>query len=173
MESSTQQRFERAMMPHLDAAYVLARFLVHDPHDAEDLVQDAYLRALRHFGSFRGGDGRGWLLTIVRRTCYTWLARRRSLPQITSYEEDEHGAHDGPGPDVLAVRQAQRDQLLQAVARLPVEYREAVVLRDLQGLSYQEIAEILDVPMGTVMSRLARGRMRLQAVLPVEDFLRS
>jgi RNA polymerase sigma-70 factor (ECF subfamily) len=173
MEPSTQQRFERVMLPHLDAAYVLARFLVRDPHDAEDLVHDAYLRALRHFESFRGGDGRGWLLTIVRRTCYTWLSRRRSLPQVTSYQDDEHGMYDGPGPDALAVQRAQRDQLLQAVERLPVEFREAVVLRDLQGLSYQEIAEVLDVPVGTVMSRLARGRMRLQAVLPVEDFLRS
>lgn len=173
MELSTQQRFERTMLPHLDAAYVLARFLVRDPHDAEDLVHDAYLRALRHFESFRGGNGRGWLLTIVRRTCYTWLSRRRSLPQVTSYLDDEHGIDDGPGPDTLAVQQAQRDQLLQAVERLPVEFREAVVLRDLQGLSYQEVAEVLDVPLGTVMSRLARGRMRLQAVLPVEDFLRS
>lgn len=173
MELSTQQRFERAMLPHLDAAYVLARFLVRDPHDAEDLVHDAYLRALRHFESFRGGNGRGWLLTIVRRTCYTWLSRRRSLPQVTSYLDGEHGIDDGPGPDTLAVQQAQRDQLLQAVERLPVEFREAVVLRDLQGLSYQEVAEVLDVPLGTVMSRLARGRMRLQAVLPVEDFLRS
>ena len=170
-ESGTQ--FEQLMLPHLDAAYSLARYLVRDVHDAEDLVQDAYLRALRYFDSFRGGDERAWVLTIVRRTCYSWLKRDRDRPRSTEFDEAEHGVELGKDPEAQAVDGALRDRLSRAVEALPIEFREVVVLRDVQDLSYKEIASVLGIPLGTVMSRLARARRRLQAMLPVEDFRRT
>jgi len=166
-------RFEQTMLPHLDAAYSLARYLVRDEHDAEDLVQDAYLRALRYFESFRGGDERAWLLTIVRRTCYSWLKRRRDRPAPAPFDEAEHGVEPGGDPETHAVHGDLRDLLSRAVDDLPIEFREVVVLRDVQDLSYKEIARILGIPLGTVMSRLARARRRLQSALPVEDFGRA
>jgi len=174
MERSGITRFERTMLPHLDSAYVLARFLVRNADDAEDLVHDAYLRALRYFASYRGGDERSWLLTIVRRTCYRWLKRQRTGPRLTEFDEYRH-ASTAPeaAPDSAVEQAALRESLLRAVEQLPLEFREAIVLRDLQGLSYRETADVLGVPIGTVMSRLARGRRRLQSVLPIEDFRRS
>ena len=174
MERSGITRFERTMLPHLDSAYVLARFLVHNADDAEDLVHDAYLRALRYFASYRGGDERSWLLTIVRRTCCRWLKRQRTGPRLTEFDEYRH-ASTAPeaAPDSAVEQAALRESLLRAVEQLPLEFREAIVLRDLQGLSYRETADVLGVPIGTVMSRLARGRRRLQSVLPIEDFRRS
>jgi RNA polymerase sigma-70 factor, ECF subfamily len=151
-------RFEQTMLPHLDAAYSLARYLVRDDHDAEDLVQDAYLRALRYFEGFRGGDERAWLLTIVRRTCYSWLRRRRDRPAPMPFDETEHGVEPGGDPETHAVHDNLRDLLSRAVDELPIEFREVVVLRDVQDLSYKEIARILGIPLGTVMSRLARAR---------------
>jgi RNA polymerase sigma-70 factor (ECF subfamily) len=174
MERSGITRFEQTMLPHLDSAYVLARFLVRNADDAEDLVHDAYLRALRYFASYRGGDERSWLLTIVRRTCYRWLKRQRTGPRLTEFDEYRHGATaPEASPDSAVEQAALRESLLRAVEQLPLEFREAIVLRDLQGLSYRETADVLGVPIGTVMSRLARGRRRLQSVLPIEDFRRS
>jgi RNA polymerase sigma-70 factor (ECF subfamily) len=159
-------RFEHAVLPHLDAAYNLARWLTHDAHDAEDLVQEACLRALRSFGGFRGGNARPWLLTIVRNTCYTWIQKNRSRELTTVFDEEIHsGETDECNPETLILRGADVEQLRKALEELPVEYREAIVLRELEGLSYKEIAEVADVPIGTVMSRLARARKRLQQSL--------
>ena len=162
-------RFEDTVLRHLDAAYNLARHLMRDPHDAEDAVQDACLRAVRHFQGFRGADGRAWLLSIVRNACFTRLRRRRSDGDAVVFVEFEEAAHSDPGdtpvPEVDLDRTLAATQVQDALARLPVEFREALVLRELEGLSYKEIAHIASVPIGTVMSRIARGRRQLAAAL--------
>jgi RNA polymerase sigma-70 factor (ECF subfamily) len=156
-------RFERVTLPHLDAAYNLARWLTRDEHAAEDVVQEAYLRAAKFFASFRGGDGRTWLLAVVRRASFDWLAKSRAWAAAASFDEDLHGRDDDSlNPEHLAVRAADRQLVRRAVEELPPEFREAVVLRELEGLSYQQIAAVTDVPVGTVMSRLSRGRKMLQ-----------
>jgi RNA polymerase sigma-70 factor (ECF subfamily) len=160
-EQNKLARFERAVLPHLDAAYNLARWLVRNDADAEDLAQEAVLRAFKFFGGFHGGDGRAWLLTIVRNTCYTWLQQNRAHEPVTPFDEEVHGAQ-GANPETILLEGADRQALKQALEELPVEFREAVVLRELEGLSYKEIADIAGVPVGTVMSRLARARKRLQ-----------
>lgn len=160
------QRFEQAAMPHLAAVYNLARWLTRNDHDAQDMVQEAYLRALQAFDRYRGGDARAWLLTIVRNTCYTWLRQRGAgdLASSTGTNEVwENIAADPDGePEARALRQADGRLVRQALEELPVEFREAFVLRELEGLSYKEIADVTDVPIGTVMSRLARARRQLQ-----------
>jgi RNA polymerase sigma factor (sigma-70 family) len=159
-------RFERAILPHLDAAYNLARWLTRSDHDAEDVVQEACLRAFQFFGGFRGNDGRAWLLKVVRNTCYTWLERNRPREPVTAFDEDKHSASDpGASPPDLALRSEDRQLLRQALDQLPPEYREVIVLRELEGFSYKDIAGIAGVPLGTVMSRLARARERLQQSL--------
>ena len=159
-------RFEQAVVPHLDAAYNLARWLTRRDHDAEDVVQEATLRAYRSFDRFRGGDGRAWLLAIVRNTCYTWLEKNRAREPVTAFDEEKHS---GPGgteaPDSGLLRDEERQRLGRALEELPPEFREVIVLRELEGLSYKEIAAVAGVPLGTVMSRLARGRQRLQECL--------
>ncbi|MFN7943870.1 MAG: sigma-70 family RNA polymerase sigma factor [Blastocatellia bacterium] len=156
-------RFEQAVLPHLDAAYNLARWLTRNDHDAEDVVQEAYLRALKFFGGFRGGDGRAWLLTIVRHTCYTWLAqnRKHELTADADEEAQEVESHD-PNPETALLQSMDQQMLKQALEALPVEFREVIILRELEGLSYKEIADLASLPVGTVMSRLARARRRLQ-----------
>jgi RNA polymerase sigma-70 factor (ECF subfamily) len=161
VEPSELARFEAAMLPQLDAAHNLARYLLRDDAAAADAVQDAYLRALRHFGGWRGGDARAWLLTIVRNVC-------RSARGGTDVEFDEtlHSdavAERDPAADLA--RHTARETLGQALERLPQEFREVIVLRELEGLSYKEIADVTGVPVGTVMSRLSRGRERLRRVL--------
>ena len=159
-------RFEHAVLPHLDAAYNLARWLTRNPADAEDVVQEAYLRAFRFFGGFRGGDGRAWLLTIVRHTCYSWRERNLGPEQTTEFDERVHSAEaETLNPELLLLQSADQELVRTALEELPVEFREALVLRELEGLSYKEIAEVSGVPVGTVMSRLARGRKRLAATL--------
>lgn len=166
MESSQVARFEAAMLPHLDDAYTLARYLMRDRHDAEDAVQDAYLRALRHFGGFRGGSGRAWLLAIVRNVCLTLLRKRGREVRDTEFSEELHNeAVDQDDPETAMLRGTTRDAVHHALEQLPDEFREAIVLRELQGLSYKEISEVAAVPVGTVMSRLARARQRLQLTL--------
>jgi RNA polymerase sigma-70 factor (ECF subfamily) len=164
-----QQRlppFEQAVLPHLDAAYNLARWLTQNDHDAEDVVQEAYLRALQFFGGFHGADGRPWLLKIVRNTCYTWLQQHRGLNPTMVFDEARHSAEvDAADPEAILLRSEDRELLRQAVEGLPLEFREVVVLREMEGLSYKEIAELAGIPMGTVMSRLARARERLQQSL--------
>jgi RNA polymerase sigma factor (sigma-70 family) len=164
-----RRRFEEALLPHLGAAYNLARWLTRDADDAEDVVQEAYLRALKSFGGFHGSDGRAWLLAIVRNACYTWLQKKRVREPVTAFDEEIHGLDAGTAsPMVLLLQKENKQAVHQAVEELPIDLREVVVLRELEGLSYKEIAAIADIPMGTVMSRLARARQRLQRRL--EEF---
>jgi len=156
--------FQRIFLPHLDAAYNLARWLLKSETDAQDVVQEAYLRALRFFRTFRGGDARAWLLTIVRNTAYSWISRNRGDAPPTEFDEDQHADPTLP-VDVELIRKADSAALRIAMENLPTEFREVVVLRDLEGLSYKEIAEVADLPIGTVMSRLARARSRLKSAL--------
>ena len=139
-----------------------------DDHDAEDLVQEACLRALRYFGSYRGGDVRAWLLAIVRRTCYTWISNQPAAGSVAEFDEWRHGAAVAT-PETELTGSTLRDAITRALDALPIEFREVVLLRELEGLSYQEMARALDVPIGTVMSRLARARRRLQAALPLAE----
>ena len=165
------RRFGDLALPHLDSAYNLARWLTRDTHDAQDLVQESYLRAFRSFAGFRGDNARPWLLAIVRNTCYTWLKEHRRAELDVSYDDDLHGGEYVAGSDVAgapdnnpeAILARQDDVRLvdEALQRLPVGYREVVVLRDIEELSYKEIALVAGLPMGTVMSRLARGRALL------------
>ena len=162
-QSSQQTRFEQAVLPHLDAAYNLARWLTRDDHDAEDVVQEATLRALRFFGGFHGDNGRSWLLAVVRNTCYTWLKRNRPATPTASFDEKTHGVADASfNPESLFLQGAARDMLHEALGELPLDFREVIVLRELEGLSYKEIAAVIGSPLGTVMSRLARGRGMLR-----------
>jgi RNA polymerase sigma-70 factor (ECF subfamily) len=165
IEGQRLTRFEQAVLPHLGAAYNLARWLTRNDHDADDVVQEAYLRAYQFFDSFHGGDGRAWLLRIVRNTCYTWLEKNRSREPTTAFDETRHGAASAVAPDAPLVASEERTLLRQALAELPDEFREAIVLRELEGLSYREIAAVTGAPIGTVMSRLARARARLHESL--------
>jgi len=155
--------FEAEIVPHLRAAYNLARWLVHNPDDAEDMVQESYLRAYKYFDGFRGMNSLAWLLTIVRTTCYTWLHRNRFQEASTVFDEDQHsGVNEMINPETLMLKGADGDMLRQLLEELPVEFREALVLRELEGMSYKQIAEVAGIPLGTVMSRLARARRHLQ-----------
>ena len=164
------QNFEEAALPHLRAAYNLARWLTRNETDAEDVVQEAYLRAYKHFGSFHGGDGRPWLLAIVRNTCYTWMQHNRS-PEVTiPLDDDLHEIESKDlNPEALLLQSADTQMVRQALEELPVEFREVLVLRELEGLSYKQIADVSDIPIGTVMSRLARARKRLQQGLALRE----
>ena len=154
--------FEEAVMPHLDAAYNLARWLMRNEDDAQDMVQEAYLRALRFFGGFQGTDARAWLLTIVRNTCYTCLKRNRSMELSGDFEEVVLTIEsDEPDPEASHMLKVQAQLVNEAIEKLPIEFREVVILRELEELSYKEIAEITAIPIGTVMSRLSRARKRL------------
>ncbi|HEV3257607.1 MAG TPA: sigma-70 family RNA polymerase sigma factor, partial [Gemmataceae bacterium] len=165
-QEDRRARFQEVIVPHLDAAYNLARWLTRNDHDAEDVVQEAYLRAFQFFGGFRGADGRAWLLTIVRNTCYTWLQQNRAREPVAVFDEQLHSpAAAQSGPEALVLSSEDQQLVRQAVEELPVEFREVIVLRDLEGLSYKDIAHIAAIPMGTVMSRLARARQRLQQSL--------
>jgi len=161
-----QVRFEESVLPHLDAAYNLARHILRDGTEAEDAVQDGCLRALRHFDGFRGVDGRAWLLSIVRNTCLTYLGRRRAGGGTVAFDEELHSADsEVSGPEADLARAGAAEGVSEALSRLPVEFREALVLRELEGLSYKEIAQVTGAPIGTVMSRLARGRRQLARAL--------
>ena len=161
--SDERERLEQALVPHLDAAYNLARWLTRDDHDAEDLVQAAYLRAFKFFGGYRGANSRAWLLTIVRNTCYTWLEQKRARGPEMTLDEEIHGVESNAmDPENRVVREEDKQLVRRAVEELPVELREVVVLRELEELSYKEIAAVAGIPIGTVMSRLARARERLR-----------
>ena len=157
--------FNQAVLPHLDAAYNLARWLTRNDQDAEDIAQEACLRAFKYWRSFSGRDCRSWLLKIVRNTFYSWLRRRSVQPVLTDDGETDDTADNIPDPENALIQNADRDMLRAALEDLAVEFREAIVLRELEGLSYKEIADIAGVPIGTVMSRLARARKRLQSYL--------
>jgi len=152
-------------LPHLDAAYNLARWIMRNDADADDVVQDACLRALRFIGGLRGNDGKVWLLKIVRNTCYSRFARDRRRDHETEFDEDLHSPVEVPDPEQLLLNSRDGEAINRALDELPEEFREVVVMRELEGLSYKEIAEVASVPLGTVMSRLARARKRLQQTL--------
>ncbi len=173
MESSELARFEAAVLPHLDAAYTLARYLTRNAHDAEDIVQDACLRALKYFDSFRGegeSSARAWLLTIVRNTAYSRKGRRRVEAATTEFDEAQHSsAVAEEHPEGALLQEDAKETLGRALEQLAPEFREVIVLRELEGLSYKEISEVAGVPVGTVMSRLSRARTRLQEALRNEE----
>jgi RNA polymerase sigma-70 factor (ECF subfamily) len=152
--------FEQTIVPHLNAAYNLARWLT-NRDDAEDLVQEAYLRAFRFFDSFDGRDGRAWVLAVVRNTCLTWLGRGGRTP-VVGFDEKVHGAtSERENAEAVLIANAKVDALRHCVESLPAEYREVVVMRELEEMPYRQIAEVTGTPIGTVMSRLSRGRARL------------
>ena len=164
--ASRLARFEHALLPHLDAAHNLARWLTGNSEDARDIVQDACVRALTFFDGFHGDDGRGWLLTIVRNTCYDFLRKNRRQTEMLGAAEEVESAPDRmPDPEALQLRHADQRLVREGIARLPAEYREVLVLRELEEMSYKQIARVTGAPMGTVMSRLARARTRLQEAL--------
>ncbi|HWA88260.1 MAG TPA: sigma-70 family RNA polymerase sigma factor [Opitutus sp.] len=155
--------FETTMLPHLDAAYNLARWLMRNEHDARDCVQDAYLRAFQAYARFRGNDGKPWLLTIVRNVCYSRLRQSRGVEPAGVFDETIHGAVDDSAEQAERLRREAGIELLQrTMETLPEAMREVIVLHDLEQLSYKEIATVVGIPLGTVMSRLARARLRLQ-----------
>jgi RNA polymerase sigma factor (sigma-70 family) len=164
---SRHERFEELLLPHLDAAFNLARWLTRSDTDAQDVVQEAYLRALRYFGGFHGDDARTWLLRIVRNSCYTWLRQHRSSDLVSVFNEEIHTSaeQEETTPESLMIQSADRGLLMEALEQLPVEWRETIILRELEGLQYREIAAVTDCPIGTVMSRLARGRARLREIV--------
>ena len=165
-------RFERIMLVHHNAAYNLALWLLRDPTDAEDIVQTAYMKAFEHFSSFRGGNAAGWILTIVRNTAYNWLQKAKRNSNLISFDEALHGSAEYSQPSFSTMNPEETlsaimsgTQIMAAIERLPVEYREVFFLREIEGFSYQEIADATQVPKGTVMSRLSRARAQLQTLL--------
>jgi RNA polymerase sigma factor (sigma-70 family) len=171
-DSDDNARFRNVVLPHLEEAYTLARWITRNRGDADDVVQDACLRAFRAIRSYSGGNARAWVLTIVRNTAYTWLRKNRSafVVQVEDIESIEDtlafaGNPEVETPETLLIAENDAVRLEAAIAALPDAFRETLVLRDVQGLEYREIASITGVPIGTVMSRLARGRSRLIADL--------
>jgi len=156
--------FEAHVVPHMGAAYNLARWLTRNDHDAEDVVQEAFLRAFKFWNTFRGTDARAWLLTIVRNTCFSWLHQNRK-PALELVDDMPDLKSATANPEALLLANIDSEMLHRAVEELPIEFREAIVLRELEGFSYKEISAITAVPIGTVMSRLARARIRLQKAL--------
>ena len=165
-----RRSFEEVVLPHLDAAFNYARWLTRSEADAEDVVQDAYVRAFKFFSSFRGDDARSWLLTIVRNTWYGRFPRRAAGVSFVTTDEDGDGPPDESlNPEALVIQQETVERVRRALEELPADFREVLVLRELEGLSYKEIAAVVTIPIGTVMSRLARGRERLFAVLAARE----
>ena len=162
-ESERLRLFEQTVLPHLDAAYNLARWLAGNDHDAQDVAQEATLRAFRFFGSFRGEDARAWLLTIVRNTFYTWLRKNRPPEKTVEINDETLDIEDASAnAESVSPPFADAEAVRRAIAELPVEFREIVILREMEGFSYKEIADLAEVPIGTVMSRLARARAALR-----------
>jgi RNA polymerase sigma-70 factor, ECF subfamily len=166
LEQDYLPNFERTVLPHLDAAYNLARWLIRSPADAEDVVQEACLRALRFFDGFRGGDSRAWLLKIVRNTCYSWVKKNRPTELSDEFDETVHGSEVlGTDAEAKLVSRANSEQVRKALETLPAGFREVLVLREIEELSYREISDVTGVPLGTVMSSLSRARQRLREEL--------
>jgi len=168
-DSARSRLFERTALPHLDASYSLARWLTRNEQDAADVVQDAFLRAFMYFDGFKGENARAWLLSIVRRTCYSWLAANRPKELVTGLDENALDAHataaggEQVSPETALLRNSDARLVNEMIARLPPQFREVLILRELEECSYREIAEIAAIPIGTVMSRLARAREMLQS----------
>lgn len=171
--NDASHRFEALVLPHLDAAYNLARWLVRDEHAAEDVVQEAYLKAFRYFASFRGGDARAWLLGIVRNTSYSWLeSAKRSSGQVEFDEEAEVNLPSeatmmaaAENPETLMLKKAARNEVNAAIKSLPATFREVLILREIEEMPYDSIAAAMRIPIGTVMSRLSRARNLLRIAL--------
>jgi RNA polymerase sigma-70 factor, ECF subfamily len=157
-------RFEDLFLPHLDAAYNLARWLVSGDQDAQDIVQEAYVRAFKGLPGFRGDNPRAWLLTIVRNTAYTWIKRHATDDKLIPFDEESHVVPVETAPSEVS-QEKRREQLQEALNRLPTEFREVLVLFEFEGWSYKAMADALQVPIGTIMSRLSRARRRLQQEL--------
>jgi RNA polymerase sigma factor (sigma-70 family) len=164
LEQGERERFEECVLPHLDAAFNLARWLLRSREDAEDVTQEAMLRAYRFFGGYRAGDARAWLLQIVRNCCYSWMQKHRGVEELTDMME-ETIPDRGDSPETLAIASFDRERLASALESLPTHFREVLVLRELEGCSYKEIAAITSRPIGTIMSSLARGREQLKKAL--------
>jgi RNA polymerase sigma-70 factor (ECF subfamily) len=164
LDVQDRARFEQVVLPHLDAAFNLARWILKSRVDSEDVAQDAMLRAFRFFRGFHGGDARAWVLQIVRNTCYTWLEKNRPVELMTEFDEELH-PQPSASPESLAIAGDNRERLTRALETLPPRFREVLVLRELEGCSYKEIATITAIPIGTVMSALARARQRLRQAL--------
>jgi RNA polymerase sigma-70 factor, ECF subfamily len=160
--------FETVVVPHLDAGYRLARWLMRDADDAEDVVQEASLRALRYFQTFAGGDGRAWFLRIVRNTCYAWRTHRHEAPTDPFDEEQHSSAQPQSDPETLLLQTDDVALIARALSGLPDHFHELLVLRELEGLSYRELSDVVGIPMGTVMSRLSRAREALRTALTGE-----
>src|SRR5213594_5052347 len=161
--------FEEAMLPHLDAAHNLARWLLRNEQDAQDVVQEAYLRAFKSFGGFHGSNGRAWLLTIVRNTSYTLLKKNRAVDLTTTFDEEIHATgHDSASPAAILEHAEDAELIRNAMDQLPTEFREILALRHQEGLSYKEIGDIAQLAPGTVMSRLARARAKLKEYLAAQ-----
>jgi RNA polymerase sigma-70 factor (ECF subfamily) len=166
LEHNHLPNFEQAVLPHLDAAYNLARWLTRNEQDAEDVVQEAYLRAFRFFAGFRGGDARAWLMKIVRNSCYTWLHVNRPPQDATEFDENLFSPDSRPpNPEEVVLQNDNGTLVRKALEKLPPTFREVLILRELEGMSYREIADITGMPAGTVMSTLSRARGRLRQVL--------
>jgi len=160
------KRFEEEVIQHLDAAYNMARWLTRNSQDAEDVVQEACLRAYKYFKSFHGGNVKAWLLAIVRNTCYTWRQQNRAYDMNTVPDDElENFESDDLDPETKMLQNVDKEAIHLALDSLPTEYREVLILREFEGLSYREIADMSELPIGTVMSRLARARKRLQQSL--------
>ena len=165
--AATRERFEQAVLPHLDAAYNLARWLTRSDEDAQDVTQESFLRAFRFFDGYQGGNMRAWLLTIVRNTCYTWLHQNRAPSSAVEFDEEIHSEESSGSadPEVQVLANADKETVHRALEELPEIFREVLVLREIEGMSYKEIADIASVSLGTVMSRIARARSRLRQSL--------
>jgi RNA polymerase sigma-70 factor, ECF subfamily len=164
LELEDRERFEQLVLPHVDAAFNLARWLLRGRADAEDVAQESLLRACRFIRGFHGGDARAWLLQIVRNTCYTWLEKNRPMELSMEFDEEIHMQASGT-PETLAISRDDRERLILALETLPPRFREVLVLRELEGCSYKEIAAITSLPIGTVMSSLSRARRQLHCAL--------
>jgi len=165
--AASRERFEQAVLPHLDAAHNLARWLTRNDQDAQDVTQEAFLRAFRFFDGYQGGNMRAWLLTIVRNTCYTWLHQNRPPDFNVEFDEEIHSSESSGGadPELQVLASADKETVHRALDGLPGIFREVLVLREMEGMSYKEIADVASVSLGTVMSRLARARTRLRQSL--------
>ena len=168
-ESAELASFEETMLPHIDAAHNLARWLLRNEQDAQDVVQEAYLRAFKSFGGFHGSNGRAWLLTIVRNTSYTLLKKNRAVDLTTTFDEEIHATgHDSASPAAILEHAEDAELIRNAMDQLPTEFREILALRHQEGLSYKEIGDIAQLAPGTVMSRLARARAKLKEYLAAQ-----
>jgi RNA polymerase sigma factor (sigma-70 family) len=165
-EQDKQTQFEQMILHHLDAAFNLARWMIKNDQDAEDIVQESFLRAYKYFSSYQGGNSRSWLLTIVRNTCYTWLHENQAQGLTLDLNEEISSTEfDVDDPEHCLQIKVDQQSIIRALEQLPVEYRELIVLRELEEMSYKEIALVAGIPIGTVMSRLARARQRLKIYL--------